>query len=637
MADKNDAFSKGAGALLLVDPALPESEYDITQIPKKTSIWKPQPAGSGGYLPPMREYSAGALHNNKYYMFGGRGAGPTGRCNALAALDLDTLLWEEVKSKSGSAPLPRSKHTLTRYRDKLYVYGGEAAFAGEFCTGNSRSSREIFNQMYVFNIKSYSWKALSTSGVPPEKAVPCARRGHTADLYAVGLKNRGPILLVFGGSGPEPVKSRDVLLNDLWAFELDINKWRKLTLKGEVPSARCNHDSVLIGDNLYIYGGVTEMNASDELFCIHIPTLRCRKVGILGHGPGALFGHTLMLHPWRPSSLIIYGGRDRHTKPVGDVWVLDLEDKHATWRKEKSGGVVPNGRVGHQAFIVKKFMILYGGCDTQGYASTELQAYSFATPPVRADSVMKFADKDAEDIHDVLEHVQGNHHNTDINAKKFQNALHHGHGASYASTAAHEMTLHHYNTMKDRPTLLYTSFKKLSGQRRSTRMDDMPVPHDPFNTPRDTRPRFKSNKKYLLRSMRGTQHLRRSSTAPSGVFSEATLGPKFNVKLSPIKGRPATSSSIVSNIGIVGTGQRDGIDITPFVQSMSMIFRPETSLQNAKDRTEKKLPSRGKMDSITTDLVNKSSYKPTRSWMHIQLGKCLQKAKRGSVPQISWS
>ena len=68
MADKNDAFSKGAGALLLVDPALPESEYDITQIPKKASIWKPQPAGSGGYLPPMREYSAGALHNNKYYI-----------------------------------------------------------------------------------------------------------------------------------------------------------------------------------------------------------------------------------------------------------------------------------------------------------------------------------------------------------------------------------------------------------------------------------------------------------------------------------------------------------------------------------------------------------------------------------------
>ena len=106
--------------------------------------------------------------------------------------------------------------------------------------------------------------------------------------------------------------------------------------------------------------------------------------------------------------------------------------------------------------------------------------------------------------------------------------------------------------------------------------------------------------------MRGTQHLQRPSTAPSGVFSEATLGPKFNVKLSPIRGRPTTSSSIVSNIGIVGTGQRDGIDITPFVESMSMIFRPETSLQNVKNRTEEKLPSRGKMDSVTTDLVNKA-------------------------------
>ena len=128
--------------------------------------------------------------------------------------------------------------------------------------------------MFTFNTKSSSWKAISTFGVPPEKAVPSARRGHTTDLYETGLKNRGPIFLVFGGSGPEPVKSRDVLLNDLWAFELDINKWRRLKHRGELPSARCNHDSILIGDKLFIYGGVTETHASDELFCLNIPKLR---------------------------------------------------------------------------------------------------------------------------------------------------------------------------------------------------------------------------------------------------------------------------------------------------------------------------------------------------------------------------
>ena len=85
MEENTGAFSKGAGALLLVDPPLPETEYDINKIPKRAAIWKPQPSGDGGFLPPMREYSAGILHNNKYYMFGGRGAGKTGRCNVLAA------------------------------------------------------------------------------------------------------------------------------------------------------------------------------------------------------------------------------------------------------------------------------------------------------------------------------------------------------------------------------------------------------------------------------------------------------------------------------------------------------------------------------------------------------------------------
>ena len=42
-------------------------------------------------------------------------------------------------------------------------------------------------------------------------------------------------------------------------------------------------------------------------------------------GPGPLFGHTLLQHPWRPDSLIIYGGRDRYTQPSRETWVLDLK------------------------------------------------------------------------------------------------------------------------------------------------------------------------------------------------------------------------------------------------------------------------------------------------------------------------
>ena len=632
MEENTGAFSKGAGALLLVDPPLPETEYDINKIPKRAAIWKPQPSGDGGFLPPMREYSAGILHNNKYYMFGGRGAGKTGRCNVLAALNLDTLSWEEVKSKSGSAPLPRSKHTLTRYRDKLYVYGGEAAFKGDFCTGNSRSSREIFNQMFTFNTKSSSWKAISTFGVPPEKAVPSARRGHTTDLYETGLKNRGPIFLVFGGSGPEPVKSRDVLLNDLWAFELDINKWRRLKHRGELPSARCNHDSILIGDKLFIYGGVTETHASDELFCLNIPKLRWSKVGTLGHGPGPLFGHTLLQHPWRPDSLIIYGGRDRYTQPSRETWVLDLEGKHANWRRERSGGALAEGRVGHEAFIVKKFMLVYGGCSDKGYASSELQAYCFATPPVREDSVMKFADHDEEELTDVLDHAHGGHHDPKLAANKMHNILHHSnHHGSHASAAAHEMTLHHHGMVLERPSILYQSFKVLTGQKRSIKMDHTQLPYDPFATPRDTRPRFKSNRNYRLRSTRGSEHLSRASTAPSGVFSEATLGPKFNVKLSPIKGRPTTSSAIISNIGIIGTGEPKGVDVTLFAQSMSTILRPESSLMQNNVNTKN---NSGNNSPVFQRKSTNTTYEPTRSWMHKQLGKSYKKPTKAKYPNF---
>jgi hypothetical protein len=617
-------MNKGPGSILLVDPPLPETEYDVVKVPKKPAVWRPQPSIGGGFLPPMREYSAGAMCNGSYYMFGGLGAGRNGRFNVLARLDLDSLKWEQVQARSGGPPGARSKHTLTCYRDKIYVYGGEAAFKGDFCTGDNRSSRDIFNTMFSYDTKKQSWRAISSFGVPPEKATPSARRGHTCDLYERGLKNRGPIFLVFGGSGPEPVKSRDRLLGDLWSFELDINKWRKVKTRGDAPCARSNHSTIIVGDKMYLYGGVVDGGTSPDLYELNIPKQRWTHIGTMGHGPGALYGHSLHLHPWRKDSLVVFGGRDTHTQATADTWVLDLEGKHANWRREKTG-TTPEGRVGHVSVLFKKFMLVYGGCGAKGYANSDLQVYCFATPPVREDSVMKFSDTDHEGIDEVVSDAM--HHQP--HARPVAGGIFHRHGHDDGADHFRTGEFGHHHAHGS-PSQSYRSFKKLTGQKRTTSLDHAILPPDPFAPPPPPYRGFKAlmsaeqkmqmeyNKSLAEANQAdaGSTTMARARTAPSMSASAGrpSSGSGSKLRLSPMKVRPQSSMALnggASSLGGIGNMSTSGgvPEVLDNIWSASVLGGDVGGLPQS---------------SSSRSLLGGGS----RSWMHQELGKAYRHPKK---------
>ena len=616
---------KGPGELLFVDPPFPETEYDKTKIPSKPALWRPQVSSGAGFLPPMREYSAGAVCHGKYYMFGGLGAGPSGRFNTLACLDLATLKWSNVKSNTGLPPTPRSKHTLTCYRDKLYVYGGEAGFDGDFCTGDNRSSRDIFNNVFTFDTKKLAWKAVATAGVPPEKVVPSARRGHTAGLYILGIKNRGPCLIVFGGAGPEPVKSRDRLLGDLWSLELDTNKWRPLRQLGDSPSARSNHAMVIIDSDVYIYGGITETGTSSELFCYNILKQSWRKIGIYGHGPGVqlngleagLYGHSMHQHPWRDSSLVLYGGRDTNTQPSQETWILDLAGLHANWRRERSGGALPAGRVGHVSFQIKKYLVVYGGCSVGGYANSELQVYCYSTPPVHENSVMKFADTENME----LSHVQDDSRprSRTMSQADLKNAVDHLHHSHYDSTTG----------VYKSPGFSYKSFKSLSGQKRTTRLDRAMLPPDPFAPPPPPYRGFKANmsseqKMQFVRSQSTSALLqgKEELTTANGSRSP-TIEKSASQSILPVASTALDGTSTLGEVLSTDSAQIDTNEDAVFVMPEQLF--PEVAESGA-SMEKATIPAvfpelKEEWSEIVWGEPRKGvSQGGTRTWMHDQLG-----------------
>lgn len=86
--------------------------------------------------------------------------------------------------------------------------------------------------MFSFDTRSNEWTLVQ----PTTRVAPSRRRGHTAVMRVSPAT--GPELVIFGGVGPNPEETKDIPLNDTWAFRIDENQWVQLETVGEVGAAR---------------------------------------------------------------------------------------------------------------------------------------------------------------------------------------------------------------------------------------------------------------------------------------------------------------------------------------------------------------------------------------------------------------
>ncbi|KAI9023075.1 hypothetical protein CLU79DRAFT_835048 [Phycomyces nitens] len=111
---------------------------------------------------------------------------------------------------------------------KVYMFGGREIM-----------SSTLSNKLWVLDIHTHILTHLDTKGNPPRP-----RFDHSLDVL------QDKYLVVFGGMCSDSPGESDVFI-----FDTVTNTWQEPPVDGRLPSARFGHASVMVDENLYVYGG----------------------------------------------------------------------------------------------------------------------------------------------------------------------------------------------------------------------------------------------------------------------------------------------------------------------------------------------------------------------------------------------
>ncbi|STX27976.1 N-acetylneuraminic acid mutarotase [Legionella beliardensis] len=253
------------------------------------------------------------------------------------------LLWADTSdgtvsqlTTSGPVPSARSAVGTAALGDDIYFFGGLKEF---FATRENT----FFNDLYRFNTKKNTWEKLSPTGTPPSP------RGHVA---AIADKKTG-IIYIFGGSHFGKNYQDMTMYNDLWAYSISNNSWRKIEPSTpEVPPERAHPFIHLIDNRLYILAGYTpNWGIVNDMWIFDLATSAWRK--LTPKNPAPLTNQTPLGGDVDKEHFIFFDGRQ--------TWEFNLkttEWKDITPAKPNN---ISAGYVDSQVAFLGPYMYLQGG------------------------------------------------------------------------------------------------------------------------------------------------------------------------------------------------------------------------------------------------------------------------------------
>lgn len=189
------------------------------------------------------------------YLYGGSSGLNTN--STFYALDLNTNLWELVRSKQDEVNTPPEcdEHTAVVHDEQMILFGG-------FVDGDR------VNCVHKFNFKLGEWRRIQFDQAEKQ---PSARAGHSAVVCPNVGASGDSYMYVFGGRDNEDVK-----LNDLWRLNLSTEKWEQVLsneASTDVPCGRCGHSSEVYNGYLLVFGGIFEITKElNDLFIFNLET-----------------------------------------------------------------------------------------------------------------------------------------------------------------------------------------------------------------------------------------------------------------------------------------------------------------------------------------------------------------------------
>ena len=203
----------------------------------------------------------------------------------------------------------------------------------------------------VFDTVSLRWRTV-TPAVPLE--APSARCHHTAALV-------GDTAYVWGGDMRE-----QEYCNVLYAFDVNVHRWSKPGVSGDVPQGRIYHSAcVVLGKDMFIHGGLTMARFTNDFYKLDTSTMVWASINTRGSAvPLALACHSAATIG---TKIFVFGGivEEPHCSHCyNSVQVFDTETNVYGSLTPSTTQPLPEGRQGHSAFAYNGEMYIFGGTTT---------------------------------------------------------------------------------------------------------------------------------------------------------------------------------------------------------------------------------------------------------------------------------
>ena len=230
-------------------------------------------------------------------------------------------------------PAPQARTDGTAVYDpqgrRLYVFAGRA--------GTRR------NDLWAYAFDQAAWVALQ-----PQGAAPPARDGHTMVFDSARRR-----LIVFGGQASS-------FFNDVWAYEIEADRWTRLDASGPAPNIRYGHSAIADPrrDRMVISHGFTDEGRFDDTWAFDFAANAWTEISP-ARRPLRRCLHRAAYDPAR-DRMLLYGGcaSGAGPCPLDDLWAFDLAAN--AWTQLASG---PPGRefygVGFDSEADR--MVIFGG------------------------------------------------------------------------------------------------------------------------------------------------------------------------------------------------------------------------------------------------------------------------------------
>uniref|UniRef100_A0A0B7A3Z8 DUF4110 domain-containing protein n=2 Tax=Arion vulgaris TaxID=1028688 RepID=A0A0B7A3Z8_9EUPU len=176
----------------------------------------------------------------------------------LWLLHLRDKKWEQIKAPGG--PTARSGHRMTAVKKQIFVFGG--------FHDNIRDYK-YFNDLYSFDLETYTWTLLTPSGTGPSPRSGCV---------LVPLPDVSKIV-VYGGYSKEKIKKdvdKGTVHTDMFILMQEKKredtadnsvkwKWQSVKQSGVRPSPRSGMTAVFAaGNKAFLFGGVFDEEEDEE-------------------------------------------------------------------------------------------------------------------------------------------------------------------------------------------------------------------------------------------------------------------------------------------------------------------------------------------------------------------------------------